>query len=239
MGETENIDSLRQEYSAYLDLLGNSGSSYPASKLLNRRLVKYLSSRFYRCSSTLQVRILMSLLYAPPEIIEEAREPLKELLIDCETEADDWVRKLARLLLPYASTGHLDIREVDTEVAYRCIKYLDDEKKRGAKSYKLHPPLEWARVFDATEDEWPPADALGGSKVHPGSKKTSVESHRARLPPYSYDAKSFSTTFDFASFMHDIEARGLTAIGKEVKNYELQQKKRQQRAAAGNCPPHQ
>lgn len=89
---------------------------------------------------------------------------LGQILGEGETDPNEWVKKLSRLLvrsnilllattakslnqmpcvgatppqicasefvrqLPYISTGRIDLRETDTETAFRIINFLDEEK---------------------------------------------------------------------------------------------------------------
>lgn len=244
-----------KDYVTYLNNLRHSDNSHNGSKLLYRELVNYVASRFYRCSTTVKVRILMSLLYVPPTLIVECKEVLSALLLDCETESDDWVRKLARLLQPYVTTGgHLDIRLVDTEVAYQVLKFLDEQKKAEniQTPYRLKRAQEYSRLFDAAEDPWPPDPEVtrriqsnitkpnrqqqvfnpgGGGKTT--AVAPSVAGYVATLPHFEGEVRHFRPTGDFSVFMRDIEGQGFAAIARELRNVE-HLRQQQERVARGS-----
>lgn len=102
----ETQQKLSDLYIAYLSQLSSTWSSYTAARMLKPDLVGYMVSRFHRCSTPIKVRILMSFLYISPQLREDCRSVLTNFLSDCETETDDWVRKLSRLLQPYIETGN-------------------------------------------------------------------------------------------------------------------------------------
>lgn len=228
--ELSQQGKLSKDYIAYLRQLTGSWSSYSAARMLNRELINYLVPRFYRCSVTLKVRILISLLYVSPHIIEECRLPLSELLNDCEAESDDWVRKLSRLLQPYVATGHIDIREIDTEVAYRTMKFLDENKQKMGKAYRLKPPLEYPRIFDISEDAWPPHEDSDASKSE-CPYPSSIGSVLASLPQYKSEVNHFTAGGDFSLFMREVETQGLAALSREIKNLENQKTRRRQQTS--------
>lgn len=225
--EAEQQERLSNAYVAYLQHLSSSWSSYSAARILKSDLLAYICPRFHRCSTPIKVRILTSLLYISPQVREECRVLLSELLNDCETEGDDWVRKLSRLLQPYVATGHIDIREIDTEMAYRTIKYMDEQRRVSGKQYRVKPPLEYSRVFDVTEDVWPPLEnpeINANDSIYPSS----ISKCLASLPPYQSETNHFTAGGDFSLFMQEVETQGLAIISREARNLEHQQSRRRQ-----------
>lgn len=216
-------------YNIYINFENQSWSSHGASKLLYRELILYVAGRFYRCTTSLKVRILMSLLYVPPTLLTECKVGLTDLLLDCETESDDWVRKLA----------------------YGALKFLDEQRKDDNRQepYRYKRGVEYSRLFDAAEDAWPPdpevsrrieSSIMNSSKTrqaggHTGTTSTgpSVATYVASLPPLEREVKHFTPTGDFSSFMRDIEAQGFAAISRELRNVEhLQERRLQQERLA-------
>eukprot|EP00918_Siedleckia_nematoides_P099450 GHVU01217522.1.p1 GENE.GHVU01217522.1~~GHVU01217522.1.p1 ORF type:complete len:218 (+),score=42.48 GHVU01217522.1:254-907(+) len=113
-------------YVQYLNLLQAHWSSKNAGQMLTTEIIEYLTPRFPKCSTPMKVRILMSFLYLPAAIREANVEALQRILCDGEEDRDDWVRKLSRLLRSYVKTGSIDIRDVDTETAFKIMLRLDE-----------------------------------------------------------------------------------------------------------------
>lgn len=229
--------TLSSMYVAFLKQLSGSWSSHGAAKMLTPDLILYIRPRFHRCSTPLKVRILTSLLYLPPELLQQCLTPLSQLLHSCETDRDDWVRKLSRLLQPYVMSGHLDVRDIDTETAYRVIKYLDQQRQLTVAEYRLKPPLEHSKVFNILED----SPVIVSSRGDPNSSSTSQpfqalwaellgSDHADALPPYQPETQHFRCNADFSLFMRDTQAAGLTVLVRELQASERQRRPRGRRA---------
>lgn len=242
-----SFDQLQEQLSAtyvrYLRLLSCSWSSHGAARLLSKDLIQYMRPRIHRCSTPLKVRILTSLLYLPDSLREECKTDLCHILSTCETDRDDWVRKLSRLLQPYIATGHINLREIDTETAYRTIKYLDEQRRVSGMPYRPKPPLESTRVFDVTRDvfrDYQAADEAAREKKQ-GTAPAPVmttDPYLLTLPSYQLETSHFRATGDFPLLLKDVEAQGLAAMARELRQYEAQQASRRAKRHQQQQQPH-
>lgn len=236
--EAHKQSVLSASYVTFLKHLSGSWSSHSAAKMLTPELIRYIRPRFHRCSTPLKVRILTSLLYLSPELLAESSSSLSQLLHRCEMDRDDWVRKLSRLLQPYVMTGHLDVRDIDTETAYRAIKYLDEQRRITGCEYRLKPPLEYSKVFNILEDA-APISSSDPARLHQSSSAQALQTFwrqllgsdfdDATLPPYQPESRNFCCGGDFSLFMHDIQAAGLAVLTRELRAAEQNRRSRSRR----------
>ncbi|CBZ51721.1 conserved hypothetical protein [Neospora caninum Liverpool] len=125
-------EALSSRYIAYLRSIKDNWSSCHAARLLTPALLVYIHQRFIMLSTPLKVRVLTSFLYLRPALREASKDVLTEILKEAETDPNEWVKKLSRILVPYISSGRVDLRETDTETAFRIISFLDEQQA-------LHP----------------------------------------------------------------------------------------------------
>ncbi|KAL8440544.1 hypothetical protein Efla_003215 [Eimeria flavescens] len=142
--DSEKSQALSAKYVAYLGCIKDNWSSCHAAKLLDEDLIAYIQPRFVLLSTPLKVRVLTSLLYIKTELREKCSDVLSEITRDGETDPNEWVKKLSRILIPYIKSGRIDLRETDTETAFRIINFLDEQKALNPQqgNYRLKAGLE-------------------------------------------------------------------------------------------------
>jgi len=131
-----------EPYVAYLESLTSRWSSEQSAKLLTPQVIEYLQPRFYRCSSSIKIRILLSFLQLTELIRKSHKHYLMEILLEAEIDADEWVRKLSKLVESFVAFGSIDIRETDTEAAFKVMKFLDTQRINNNLKFVPKPPLE-------------------------------------------------------------------------------------------------
>lgn len=142
-----------ESYLKYLHAISTNWSSREAGRMLTDDLILYIQPRFAGCSTPIKVRILMSFLYCELATRTACKQTLSDILTQGEQDRDDWVRKLSRIMQPFVITGRLDLKETDTEIAFRIIHKLDE----GQRNHYVHPvapkpPLESVHMCNALED---------------------------------------------------------------------------------------
>ncbi|KEP60600.1 UNVERIFIED_CONTAM: hypothetical protein HHA_284570 [Hammondia hammondi] len=167
-------EALSSRYIAYLRSIKDNWSSCHAARLLTPALLKYIHQRFIMLSTPLKVRVLTSFLYLRPALREASKDVLTEILKEAETDPNEWVKKLSRILVPYISSGRVDLRETDTETAFRIISFLDEQQDLHPEEgpYRRKGGLEEQHMCNP-ELEFPSAEAA-----------TLAASRTAHLPPH-------------------------------------------------------
>ncbi|KAL8274593.1 hypothetical protein Esti_001496 [Eimeria stiedai] len=168
--DSEKSQALSAKYVAYLGCIKDNWSSCHAAKLLDEELILYLRPRFVLLSTPLKVRVLTSLLYIKTELREKCSEVLSEITKEGETDPNEWVKKLSRILIPYINSGKIDLRETDTETAFRIIHFLDEQKALNPQQgpYRQKAGLEEQHMCEPhTEVETASAVAAAASSENP------------------------------------------------------------------------
>lgn len=168
--DSEKSQALSAKYVAYLGCIKDNWSSCHAAKLLDEELIAYLRPRFVLLSTPLKVRVLTSLLYIKADLREKCSERLSEITKEGETDPNEWVKKLSRILIPYISSGRIDLRETDTETAFRIINFLDEQKALNPQQgpYRQKAGLEEQHMCEPyTEIETASAVAAAASSDDP------------------------------------------------------------------------
>jgi hypothetical protein len=217
---------LSEQYITFLKLLADNWNSYEGAKMLTADLINYIFPRFHRCSTPIKVRILISFVYISPELLKDCSCVLSKLLRRCETDRDDWIRKLSRLLRSYVRTGRFNLRDVDTETAYRSIKLLDEYRHLHQCDYKLKPFTENPAVFNILKDS--PLLALNKNNSNLSFSNGAIESLWNKLykDNEKYFVNSTNETVNFTlgcdmyKFTQDIEFIGLNNLLNELHNVE-------------------
>lgn len=138
-----DLKRISDQYVEYLKLIKDNWSSCHASKILNQKLIRYIVPRFRQLSAPLRVRILTSFLYIKEYLRKECQKQLVKILKFAETDANEWVRKMGKLVKPYVDTGMIDLRLIDTETAFRIITFLDEKlMETPGKEYKRKPGID-------------------------------------------------------------------------------------------------
>ncbi|BAM42457.1 conserved hypothetical protein [Theileria orientalis strain Shintoku] len=123
-----DLKKISDQYVEYLKLIKDNWSSCHASKMLNKNLLsRYIVLRFRQLSAPLRVRILTSFLYIKEYLRIDCQKQLVRISKFAETDANEWVRKMGKLVKPYINTGIIDLRLIDTETAFRIITFLDEK----------------------------------------------------------------------------------------------------------------
>ncbi|CDJ50453.1 hypothetical protein, conserved [Eimeria brunetti] len=132
--------ALSARYVAYLGCIKDNWSSCHAAKLLDEDLITYLRPRFVLLSTPLKVRVLTSFLYIKADLI------------------------------PYITSGRIDLRETDTETAFRIINFLDEQRALNPQQgpYRQKAGLEEQHMCEPhTEVESAAAVAAAASSEDP------------------------------------------------------------------------
>lgn len=145
--------SLSNQYVEYLKLIKDNWSSCHAAKVLSFELICYLEQRFLQLSAPLRVRILTSFLYIKESIRVNCCDKILKILELGETDSNEWVRKMSRLSRPYIKTGIMDLKETDTETAFRIINFLDDKQNNDGCEYAVKPGLEYVHICDISDTQ--------------------------------------------------------------------------------------
>ncbi|KJP88154.1 hypothetical protein AK88_02101 [Plasmodium fragile] len=120
-------NEISDKYIKYLECIKNNWSSSQASKLLNNKLIKYISERFLYMSSSLKVRVLTSFFYLPDKLRVENERYLLLITANGEIDGNGWVKKFSRILKPFIKTGTMDIKDIDSQTMHRILNYIDQE----------------------------------------------------------------------------------------------------------------
>ncbi|OEH80632.1 uncharacterized protein LOC34620151 [Cyclospora cayetanensis] len=166
----EKSPAISAKYVAYLGCIKDNWSSCHAAKLLDEELIAYLRPRFVLLSTPLKVRVLTSLLYIKAELRDKCSDTLSEITQEGETDPNEWVKKLSRILIPYINSGMIDLRETDTETAFRIINFLDEQKALNPQQgpYRQKAGLEEQHMCEPhTEIETASAVAAAASSEDP------------------------------------------------------------------------
>ncbi|CXJ16019.1 negative elongation factor A, putative [Plasmodium berghei] len=133
----DEINEISDKYIKYLECIKNNWSSSQASKLLNEKLIKYISERFLYMSSSLKVRVLTSFFYLTDKLRIETKEYLLLITANGEIDGNGWVKKFSRILKQFVKTGIIDIKDIDSQTMHRILNYIDQENsnKKGKKCY--------------------------------------------------------------------------------------------------------
>ncbi|CDI74047.1 hypothetical protein, conserved [Eimeria praecox] len=168
--DSDKSHALSARYVAYLGCIKDNWSSCHAAKLLDENLIAYLRPRFVLLSTPLKVRVLTSFLYIKADLRERCSETLSEITKEGETDPNEWVKKLSRILIPYITSGRIDLRETDTETAFRIINFLDEQRALNPQQgpYRLKAGLEEQHMCEPhTEVETAAAVAAAASSEDP------------------------------------------------------------------------
>ncbi|GAW83426.1 hypothetical protein, conserved [Plasmodium gonderi] len=142
----ENND-ISDSYIKYLECIKNNWSSSQASKLLNNKLMKYISERFLYMSSSLKVRVLTSFFYLPDKLRIENERYLLLITANGEIDGNGWVKKFSRILKPFIKTGIIDIKDIDSQTMHRILNYIDQENNNNkCKKHYIHNKKELERI---------------------------------------------------------------------------------------------
>ncbi|CAG9472094.1 negative elongation factor A, putative [Plasmodium vivax] len=123
----QESNEISDKYIKYLECIKNNWSSSQASKLLNSKLIKYISERFLYMSSSLKVRVLTSFFYLPDKLRVENERYLLLITANGEIDGNGWVKKFSRILKPFIKTGIMDIKDIDSQTMHRILNYIDQE----------------------------------------------------------------------------------------------------------------
>ncbi|VWU49760.1 negative elongation factor A, putative [Hepatocystis sp. ex Piliocolobus tephrosceles] len=144
-------NEISDKYIKYLECIKNNWSSSQASKLLNEKLIKYISERFLYMSSSLKVRVLTSFLYLNDNLRIDCEKYLLLITANGEIDGNGWVKRFSRILKPFIKTGVIDIKDIDSQTMHRILNYIDqgNSKKNGKESY-IHDKtnLEYIHMCD-------------------------------------------------------------------------------------------
>eukprot|EP01071_Lankesteria_metandrocarpae_P015481 Lankesteria_metandrocarpae@DN971_c0_g1_i1.p1 len=209
--EYQGDSTTYEPYVQYLNLLAVNWSSWAAAIMLTTDIILYLKPRFNYCSSSVKIRILTSLLYLKSDFLRENREILSDLLVNAESDVDEWVKKLSRLLQPYVATGTMDLKETDTETAYKVIKFVDEQKQIHKLNIRIKPPLEGPHMCDPMSPEdfpRPPVDD--------GTNTPSI----FKLPSYRTDTANFRSPLDLSTILNDVDKMGLRQMENTKRKLE-------------------
>lgn len=143
-------NEISEKYIKYLECIKNNWSSSQASKLLNKKLIRYISKRFLYMSSSLKVRVLTSFFYIPDSLRLESKKYLLLIASDGEVDGNGWVKKFSRVLKPYITTGIIDINEIDTQTMHRILNYIDQNNKNNYFHDKKE--LEYIHMCDPIDE---------------------------------------------------------------------------------------
>ncbi|EAN31421.1 hypothetical protein TpMuguga_04g00069 [Theileria parva strain Muguga] len=147
-----DLKKISDQYVEYLKLIKDNWSSCHASKVLNNKLIRYIAPRFRQLSAPLRVRILTSFLYIKDHLRLECQKQLVKILKFSETDANEWVRKMGKLVKPYVNTGMIDLRLIDTETAFRIITFLDEKLlESGHEEYIRKPGIDEVHICNPNE----------------------------------------------------------------------------------------
>ncbi|CRH02471.1 conserved Plasmodium protein, unknown function [Plasmodium relictum] len=124
LNEQEN-NEISDNYIRYLECIKNNWSSSQASKILNKKLIKYISERFLYMSSSLKVRVLTSFFYLTDKLRTESEIYLLLIASNGEIDGNGWVKKFSRILKPFIKTGIIDIKDIDSQTMHRILNYID------------------------------------------------------------------------------------------------------------------
>ncbi|CRG97611.1 conserved Plasmodium protein, unknown function [Plasmodium gallinaceum] len=124
LNEKEN-NEISDNYIRYLECIKNNWSSSQASKILNKKLIKYISERFLYMSSSLKVRVLTSFFYLTDKLRIESEKYLLLIAANGEIDGNGWVKKFSRILKPFIKTGIIDIKEIDSQTMHRILNFID------------------------------------------------------------------------------------------------------------------
>ncbi|XP_952762.1 uncharacterized protein TA07285 [Theileria annulata] len=147
-----DLKKISDQYVEYLRFIKDNWSSCHASKILNNKLIRYITPRFRQLSAPLRVRILTSFLYIKEHLRLECQKQLLKILKFSETDANEWVRKMGKLVKPYINTGMIDLRLIDTETAFRIITFLDEKLlESGCDEYIRKPGIDEVHICNPNE----------------------------------------------------------------------------------------
>lgn len=148
--ETKEQNEISEKYIKYLECIKNNWSSSQASKLLNKKLIKYISKRFLYMSSSLKVRVLTSFFYLSDNLRLESKKYLLLIASDGEIDGNGWVKKYSRILKPFITTGIIDINEIDTQTMHRILNYIDQNNRNNY--FHSKPELEYIHMCDPLDE---------------------------------------------------------------------------------------
>ncbi|KAH0476973.1 MAG: hypothetical protein KVP17_002793 [Porospora cf. gigantea B] len=148
------VDEDTQMYHEYLNALKAHWSSGVAAKMLNDAVMSKVVDRFSQCATSKKVRILTSFLYLPEASRKRYKDDLRRVALQAETDRDDWLKKLAKFVVPYVTTGKINLKDIDSEVASHVIRFLDAHSKETPDvQYYQRTSIEWPHVWDNSEDD--------------------------------------------------------------------------------------
>ncbi|CAA9990827.1 conserved Plasmodium protein, unknown function [Plasmodium knowlesi strain H] len=151
----QESNEISDKYIKYLECIKNNWSSSQASKLLNNKLIKYISERFLYMSSSLKVRVLTSFFYLPDKLRVENERYLLLITANGEIDGNGWVKKFSRILKPFIKTGIMDIKDIDSQTMHRILNYIDQEnnsKKRRTRYIHNKKELEHIHMCDPVNE---------------------------------------------------------------------------------------
>ncbi|SCQ16862.1 negative elongation factor A, putative [Plasmodium ovale] len=147
----QEVNEISDKYIKYLECIKNNWSSSQASKLLNKKLIKYISERFLYMSSSLKVRVLTSFFYLTDKLRMESERHLLLITANGEIDGNGWVKKFSRILKPFFKTGVIDIKDIDSQTMHRILNYIDQENScKNGKNCYMHnkKELEYIHMCD-------------------------------------------------------------------------------------------
>ncbi|KAI6170947.1 HDAg domain-containing protein [Aphelenchoides bicaudatus] len=109
------------ELVAWLDnKLGNPNELWcgrQASSVLSREILNELAGCFQALESHVKLKIIEAIPHLSPKLIQMWRVPLTNLLEIAQDDADNWVRTIAKMYLPFPNTGAIkcDISDTDKQ----------------------------------------------------------------------------------------------------------------------------
>ncbi|CDJ66860.1 hypothetical protein, conserved [Eimeria necatrix] len=230
--DSDKSNALSAKYVAYLGCIKDNWSSCHAAKLLDEELISYLRPRFVLLSTPLKVRVLTSFLYIKADLRERCSETLSEITKEGETDPNEWVKKLSRILIPYITSGRIDLRETDTETAFRIINFLDEQKALNPQQgpYRQKAGLEEQHMCEPhTEIESASAVAAAASSEDPLV-------NLLKLPQKGVlEMTLFNARDSFDNLLKGIVHRGTQELRRALRAQ--QQRERKQSEARKDFPP--
>ncbi|PFH34796.1 hypothetical protein BESB_068290 [Besnoitia besnoiti] len=213
-------EALSSRYIAYLRSIKDNWSSCHAARLLTPELLVYIHQRFIMLSTPLKVRVLTSFLYLRPRLRESSKDILGEILKEAETDPNEWVKKLSRILVPYISSGRVDLRETDTETAFRIISFLDEQRALHPEdgNYKRKGGLEEQHLCDP-EFEFPSAEAatLAASRTSDLPAQEQMQAQLDIQQPATLEMNLFTARENFDDLMRGTVRRGMKQLRRAAE----------------------
>ncbi|PHJ24475.1 apicomplexan specific protein [Cystoisospora suis] len=219
--EKSDNEALSSRYIAYLRSIKDNWSSCHAARLLTPALLVYIYQRFLMLSTPLKVRVLTSFLYLRPALREGSKDVLTGILKEAETDPNEWVKKLSRILMPYISSGRVDLRETDTETAFRIISFLDEQHALHPEegNYRRKGGLEQQHICDPDAD-FVTAEAAATAAASANFSSSAQQQLLAQLAvqqPATLEMNLFSARENFDDLMTGIVKRGTQQLRRAAE----------------------